>query len=158
MRKIFMSLMVLWIFSGCTVRRAGDSILPAWKRYENKTPLAVPGASWTEGSLKYEMTEATHIHRYTAVEKQENVLEFRFKATNVSSAAIDINGLSKPKCNLTLSDGTFIPAMIWMLSGGKSSKLAPGEAGQVLLLHPLSLPEGARPKKLVVNGKTVATW
>lgn len=144
----------LTLLAGCVAGPGKKPSTMKWKEYKDDHALAVAPASWMRGSLKFELTDALHERRYTVLKTTSRRLRFNFKVTNTGAAEADVFK-SMGKASLALSDGSFIERLVW--TAGKV-KLEPGAQTQGMYFTDASLAEGLGPKKLAIEGQTIASW
>lgn len=146
--------LALLLLAGCAAGPGNKPGTMTFKKYKEVTPLAVPAASWNKGDLRYELTKVEMIRSYTVLKTLSYRLYFSFKVLNQGNSDGDVLG-QIPKASLTLQDGTFIERLV---STASTAKLAPGKEVTGMYFSDNSLAEGARPQKLAIEGKQVASW
>jgi hypothetical protein len=147
-------LLSLTLLAGCVAGPGKKPSTLKWKEYKDDHALAFTPAAWTRGSLKFELTEVKSERRYTVLGTKSRSLRFYFRVTNTGAAEADVFE-AMAKGSLALSDGSFVERLTWTAS---KVKLAPGAVTEGMYFTDISLNEGLGPKKLAIDGNTVASW
>jgi hypothetical protein len=156
-QPLVLGLVLASLVLGCSAGPGKKPSTLTWKVFNDKTQLRFPPTTWTKGPWRYQLTEARYERSRTVFKDVRYSLRFEFKVTNVSAQAQDLNQAPSPSASLTLQDGSAAPTMIWIYNSPHPSapSLAPGEVANGLLFNDNSVPEGARPKLLQIDGQTL---
>jgi len=152
--RLVLGLLALLSLSGCVAGPGNKPSTMHWKSYAEDQPIAFPPSSWVVDGLRYELTRVESTRRYTVLKTTSRGLRFHVSITNAGGR--DNKAYERtPKASLTLSDGAYIQRLVWTAS---VHKLKPGELATGMYFNDGTLGENVMPRKLEINGRTVAQW